>query len=918
MAGGGRFGRKRHDFRQGTAFQSSRDACSVVFQPGSLGVAFDGQGNVTKVLPGCQFQIAGISAGWRIRNIDGHPFTATLLKKFINGGLPYTITFLTPDGQGLVDSRYVVFRPGRLGVRVDSDGLIVEVRHGSQAQVSGVLVGWAFHMINGRVYTESTLNEHALGNQPYRVTFTKVNAGVSVLDAGYGVSIGVLNALEAGPAHPIEESEHGDGLSATDAQPAGNGTVPLRSTQGTSSVVDKSPGFGTLCMRDDGLVCFHIHRHLLARRLRINSICNLCGRQGTAYCCNEACDFDVCQACWEHKMPEIVPVAVEEQKHEGHHYVRARADNQCTRDVIWRGPAKGWGCIAPPCAEAHGKQTFSVLVRRLEPDSVIRIGWIASGDEDAAGVHYQGWWYYAATGFGQHGWKMNQGKLQRYGDFFREGDVLTAVITWGRMAFMKNHIDQGCAFQVSTQHMYRPAVALKRGAQVELLTSHYAESVELETQGPWKAPRHVRDDDVVNFNFGFLEDLRAVFVKTYGKAAHSSPRDSLCRSLYVCYSQITRCLSVKSDSFPHFMTAVPSNVSLWIPAQCRVGWEEEQAEEHRSVTICVSASAFSEIDMWALSELMTSWAASQRFPCNSTLSGLKHELDAAQVLDAHFSDILCSLQVSPVDMDDLLRRGLEPAEIREIGLKTWPGGMMKVPAIDTRDDIPSLQHIYVGQGLLIPARAPSGLINALYIKLRSEKDSDGPKQKWVGHGGSFKLPFGHEGCEDPLFNCPASAILPKSVVFVGGGLKAYVFRHLAARVGLDVHVVGSPGGRFYRSPEGVISAISCVQAREVVMYPDAGAIENYEVLLAHFRTFHFLTVELGLKVRIGWYGQRRRDPNLDPDDILRDIASQSRAIKVGHLSISGFWRKVPASIRSACMDGRYWQVFEDVLPADVV
>lgn len=194
-----------------------------------------------------------------------------------------------------------------------------------------------------------------------------------------------------------------------------------------------------------------------------------------------------------------------------------------------------------------------------------------------------------------------------------------------------------------------------------------------------------------------------------------------------------------------------------------------------------------------------------------------------------------------------------------------------------------------------------------------------PKHKWVGHGGSFKLPLGHEGCEDPLFNCPATATLFKTVVLVGGGLKAYVFRHLAAQVGFDVHVVGAYGGQFYRSPEGLMSAISSVQAREVVMYPDAGATENYEMLLAHFRTFHFLTVELGLKVRIGWYGERSRDPHADPDDVLRcTLAARSESIKVGKLTISGLWRKVPASVRRMCMDGRYWQLFEDVLPANIV
>lgn len=716
MTGSGQScGRGGHDFRRGRTSQSVPatlgsiwGTCNVVFQPGSLGVAFDGQGNVTRVLPGFQFQAAGASVGWRIRNIDGRPFTAPLLRESISGELPYTITFVTADGQGPVDSRHavVVFRPGRLGVRVDDDGLIVELRNGSQAEISGVLVGWGFHLINARVYTESTLNEHALGNQPYRVTFTKGTGGVTDPDSDF--LNGVLITPDAGPAHPVEESRLGEGPCATEAQPAENDNLHLRSPAAIGCVVDKTPGFGTLCMRKDGRVCFHTYRHLLARRIRMSNMCNLCGRQGTAYCCSEACDFDVCHACWEHKMPEIAPVAVEHQKCENHCSVRVRAGADCTRD-IWRGPAKGWGCIAPLCAETRGTRAFSVLVKRLEPDSVVRIGWVASGDDGVTGANYQGWWYYAAAGFGQHGWKMNQGKCERYGELFHEGDVLTAVITGGAMAFMKNHLDLGCAFQAHTPHHYRPAVALKRGAQVELLSSPYVKSAKLDTQEPWKAATQLRDDGAGNYIFGFLEDLEAVFIKTLGTELQSSPHESPCRALHLPYAQVVRWLSVRSTSFPCFRKAVPSNLSVWVPAQCRDGWEEEYAEQHRSVNVSVSASAFSDIDMWALSDLMASWAASRWFPCNNSLSGLRHELDAAQVLDARFCEILCALQISPVDMDDLLRRGLEHAEIKEIGVKTWPGGMMNVPSMDTRNSTPTLQHIYVGPGLLIPARASSGL-----------------------------------------------------------------------------------------------------------------------------------------------------------------------------------------------------------------
>ena len=60
---------------------------------------------------------------------------------------------------------------------------------------------------------------------------------------------------------------------------------------------------------------------------------------------------------------------------------------------------------------------------------------------------------------------------------------------------------------------------------------------------------------------------------------------------------------------------------------------------------------------------------------------------------------------------------------------------------------------------------------------------------------------------------------------------------------------------------------------DVTVYPDAGAVENCDVLLNYFRTFYFLSVELRLEVVIAWWGQSSKARHKDADDFLLEVAS---------------------------------------------
>ena len=61
---------------------------------------------------------------------------------------------------------------------------------------------------------------------------------------------------------------------------------------------------------------------------------------------------------------------------------------------------------------------------------------------------------------------------------------------------------------------------------------------------------------------------------------------------------------------------------------------------------------------------------------------------------------------------------------------------------------------------------------------------------------------------------------------IEGGLKAYVFAHLAARIA----VIGAAEGQFWQSAEQLRHSLARLGAAEAVLFPDAGAVENDKVL----------------------------------------------------------------------------------------
>lgn len=179
---------------------------------------------------------------------------------------------------------------------------------------------------------------------------------------------------------------------------------------------------------------------------------------------------------------------------------------------VWRGRPQGWSCLAAGFKEVGSRSVFSVRVRKLPRDGVIRIGWT---EAEVCGPT-NGWFYLASGGcFGStsRAATPTQHKGQPYGQRFREGDLLTACMDRGIVSFRLNDRSLGHAFALPSSVKLRPIVCLKRSAEVELLEmnadpSHFFATADDLRNMAWEARLCRRGKTIVMFQVFFLSLVR--------------------------------------------------------------------------------------------------------------------------------------------------------------------------------------------------------------------------------------------------------------------------------------------------------------------------------------------------------------------------------------------------------------------------
>jgi hypothetical protein len=239
-----------------------------------------------------------------------------------------------------------------------------------------------------------------------------------------------------------------------------------------------------------------------------------------------------------------------------------------------------------------------------------------------------------------------------------------------------------------------------------------------------------------------------------------------------------------------------------------------------------------------------------------------------------------SLGLSRRHRQALLDRGLSESAI-ESGLFF---------SIYPNDDVPpsippNLPGVISGKiaagGVGIACLAFDGEGRAVGYQIRLENVTDS-KYRWAKGLASSHLADG----ELPITVIPNGK--DKSQVWLTEGiLKPFVAAHKHG-----INAIGAAGGHFSGSVSQIKEAIEAY--REVILSPDAGDINNPQVMLRWSREIKFLE-SLGKPILIGWWGQEtKNDDDIDELDNIESIEffSPSQFLAMGKSEPLPFWEQI--------------------------
>lgn len=174
---------------------------------------------------------------------------------------------------------------------------------------------------------------------------------------------------------------------------------------------------------------------------------------------------------------------------------------------------------------------------------------------------------------------------------------------------------------------------------------------------------------------------------------------------------------------------------------------------------------------------------------------------------------------------------------------------------------------YGGRGILLPVRDLDQNIVAFQIRnTETQKDKnksgeDFGKYLWSGYPQTLKTGAENKRLFYPSIHLPENGEKPLHIANPHN-LKDVEMLYLAegvlkpdiAAYRFEQAIVGSPGGSWYSSPEQLFAAINYFNTRNVVLYADAGAIINSNVITIYNRVRQLLENE-GIDFKIAWWGQ---------------------------------------------------------------
>lgn len=235
----------------------------------------------------------------------------------------------------------------------------------------------------------------------------------------------------------------------------------------------------------------------------------------------------------------------------------------------------------------------------------------------------------------------------------------------------------------------------------------------------------------------------------------------------------------------------------------------------------------------------------------------------AKKRDLYYRSIFDKPSLNPNDRADLKRRDFTDEQIEQAGFKSVQRGQKLDQALphtlpgvnlDGRSlNIPS-------DGYLCPIVDVDGFIVSYQIRLRKP---EGGRFRWGTsatknrpNGATPHLPNG----ELPLAVFRPSKVVsqPEIALVEGTGAKPFL---TCERLGMVT--VGAAGGQFAASPETLRRTLEKLGSKTVVLYPDAGAVKNPNVM-RKYRAAWELMQQWGYSFKIAWWEQvEKADGDID-------------------------------------------------------
>jgi hypothetical protein len=241
--------------------------------------------------------------------------------------------------------------------------------------------------------------------------------------------------------------------------------------------------------------------------------------------------------------------------------------------------------------------------------------------------------------------------------------------------------------------------------------------------------------------------------------------------------------------------------------------------------------------------------------------------------DIQIRKLLAQLGLKAAHKADLHRRGLTDSQI-EAGLfrsvEPWQKLDEEVNHRLAGINITGRGLTTPHSGYLCPIWNPQGQI--IGWQLRLDKTEDGGKYRWPTstskkrpNGPTAHLPNG----ELPLTCCRPLEGKPQiqTIGLIEGiGPKPFITAQVRSQI-----LIGAAGGNFAASQQTLKAYLDTLSTelgtKQLILYPDAGAISNSHVM-RQYRRLKELVTRWGLSLRVAWWNQIDKSADLDADELL--------------------------------------------------